>query len=328
MMIPDWLGPRMGTDRLMYLAHPTRKNKQGIGPRLKEFAKSLGYYGINPFDLGDKLEFDPLVGRDATLFLDKNVQRGNGVTGILGISAGVMGEGRDRLEWDPLANFRICRRDASGDFDELWDEEYARLSRLPEYGDVFADIRKRYRRLIVFVGPSAVGKTYCIEQLRAYCGMNLSQIKTVTTRPARDENDDEYYYRVSNEQFRHGVEHRAFLDYDEYLEASYGSSLDEVKRILRASNGIFALTPKGAKAYFDCREELDVSIILLQPESEAVLLKNLMRRKELDPKAVREKLAKAKEFVLPSEIKHEVVIMTGTEYDRERVFEKVLPLLK
>ncbi len=330
-MIPDWLGPRRGTSRLMYLAHPTRKSRQGIGPRLKEFAKSIGYYGIDPFDLGKDLEFDPYIDRDPVLFLDKNVQRGTGCTGIFGISSGVMGEGRDRLEWDADVNFRICRRDHLGDFDELWDEEYARLSRMSEYGDVFADIRSRFRRLFIFVGPSGVGKTYCMRQILDFCGhQRFQQIKTVTTRPPRERNDNSSYYLVTPEEFRIGIEHHAFHDYDEYIEASYGSSLDEVKRVLRYSNGMMALTLKGAKSYFDCREELDVSVILLRPESDEVLLNNFRRRKEFDEVLIAKKMAKAKsaDFLMPAGIKHETVVMTGTAIDRRRILDIVIPLLK
>lgn len=327
-MIPDWLGPRRGTSRLMYLAHPTRKSKL-IRARIEEFAKSIGYYGINPFRLGEDMEFDPYIDRGPVLNLDLNVQRGTGCTGILGISAGVMGEARDRIEWDRSTSFRICRRDRIGDFDELWDAEYDRLSRLSEYGDVFADIRKKFRRLFIFVGPSGVGKTYCIGQISDYFGLqNFQQIKTVTTRPVRENKDNSSYYIVTPEEFRIGVEHHAFHDYDEYIDASYGSSLDEVKRVLRQKNGMFALTPKGAKAYYDCSEELDVTIIFLKPESDSVLLNNFRRRKEFDEALIMKKMAKAKDFVVPSGIRHEVIVMTGTSADRQRILDKVSPLVK
>ena len=119
-MVPSWLRPRTGTERLMYLAHPTRKHKNdpGIGGRLKNFAKLKGYKGINPFDLEEKMEDDPLVGRPATLNLDICIQRGCGVTGIFGWSEGVAGEVRDRLGWEPEKNIRVFRRDAQEAFDE------------------------------------------------------------------------------------------------------------------------------------------------------------------------------------------------------------------
>jgi len=321
-MVPDWLKPRVGKDRLMYLAHPTRKI--ALGRRLKDFAKGRGYSPVDPFDLGEDLEFG-LVGRKATLDLDLCVQHGCGVTGVFGISEGVMGEVRDRLGWDPGKNIRVFRRDEAGEFDEKWDEEYKRLKK--KYGDVLAELRGS-NTLIVLVGPSAVGKTYWSEALKSHFGDSLERVKNTTTRPPRDEKDHDYYYRVSREAFKMGIENRAFLEHVNYLGEYYGSSLDEAKKVLRSSNGIFALTPEGAKALHECSLEINLKIILLKPESESVLVKNLKRRGEVAPDAVAKKIQKAKDFVLPKEVEHEKVLITGTKYDRDKIFGAVTPYLK
>ncbi len=321
-MIPDWLKPKQGKDRLMYLAHPTRKI--GQGRRLKDFAKSRGYSPIDPFDLGEDLEFG-LVGRQATLELDLLVQRGCGVTGVFGISPGVMGEIRDRLEWDPGKNIRVFRGDGHGEFDEKWDEEYERLKE--EYGDVLAELRGSHT-LIALVGPSAVGKTYWSDILKSHFGSRLERVKNTTTRAPRDERDQNYYHRVSKESFEVGIKNRAFLEHVTYLGEYYGSSLDEAKKVLRSSNGIFALTPEGAKAFHECRLEINLAIILLKPESEAVLVKNLKRRGETDPAEVARKLKKANDFVLPKDVAHKVVTVTGTRHDKQKIFDAISPLLK
>lgn len=321
-MVPDWLKPKTGKDRLMYLAHPTRKMEQGR--RLKDFAKSRGYSPIDPFDLGEDLEFG-LVGRSATLELDLLVQRGCGVTGVFGISDGVMGEVRDRLSWDSEKNIRVFRKDDQGEFDERWDEEYERWKK--KHGDVLAELRGTHT-LIALVGPSAVGKTYWSEILKSHFGSSLERVKNTTTRSPRDERDQNYYHRVSREIFEVGIQNHAFLEHVNYLGEYYGSSLDEAKKVLRASNGIFALTPEGAKAFHECRLEINLAIILLRPESESVLVKNLKRRGETNAEEVARKLKKAKDFVLPKEVAHRVVTVTGTRYDEAKIFEAINPLLK
>ncbi|MDE2001057.1 MAG: hypothetical protein KGI60_00645 [Patescibacteria group bacterium] len=309
-----------------------------FGDVYEDFIRSKGYEPINPFafERGPDGKFretnieDGYVGREVILELGLGVQtKCPGGTGVLGISEGVMGEVRDRVTWEKYPRIRIFRYDDSGKaFFERWDPEYARLSLLPEYGDVFADVRSRYHRLIVFVGPSAVGKNYCMNRLWSYCGALIRPIRNVTTRPMRDPGDADYYHHVSRAQFDHGLRHQAFFEYSDYLGVAYGSSLDAVKETLQSFNGMFALTPEGAMAYYAAREELDISFIVLKPASDEVLARNLLRRKEMDPQKVAKKIAEAKRFVLPSHVPHKVVTMTGEEADVQRMFDVVLPLMK
>ena len=328
MMIPEWLQAKTGEQALIYLAHPTRNMSQG--DRLKTFVDNLGYEGIDPFDIkgykGRNLE-KSRVGRSAILKLDLNIQRSCGVTGIFGISEGVMGEGRDRLEWDPLKNIRVFRKDGEGEFDERWDEEYEKWSRDPRYGDVFKDLRGHYR-LVDFVGPSAIGKTYWTEKLKRRFGNRLQRVRNVTTRQPRDDNDKKYYYFVTHQQFEEGIGQSVFLEHDRYLDQYYGSSLNEVKSVLRSSHGVVALTPRGTEALYACRDEINVSIILLRPASEEVLRKNLERRGIRDPQKQAIYIEKAKDFKLPDWVEHQELVLTSTEADEERVFGMIEPLLK
>lgn len=335
-MIPDWLEPRVGTARMMYLIHPHLMKE--LGDVFEDLARARGYEPFNPFafERGRDGKFkkanveESLVGRPAMLNFGLKMQTGTGASSVMGISEGCMGELRDRLNWDTDKNIHVWRYSETGDsFDSGWDEKYEKFRKLPEYGDVLADLRNSFHWLLPFVGPSAIGKTYWFEQLREHFGQSLMPVKNVTTRAPRDKRDASYYYRVSREDFELGKRHGAFWEYDDYVDACYGSSIEEARRVLKTSSGVFALTPEGAKKWYERRFDFNMRLVVLKPVSEDVLIRNFQRRNELDPQRVAEKLKKAKHFVLPSEIEHTVVPITGDdEYDRPRIFDAVRPFIK
>ncbi len=310
----------------MYVAHPTRFWHAGQSDRVAEFARKKGFAPVNPFLCGDFKDFEGgLVGREDTLAWTLHLQRGCHWSGYFGISDGVMMELADRLKWDKEKRMRVFYEDDAGvPFDLEWEKHYEVLK--GKYGDLFAELRGQ-NRMIALVGPSAVGKTYWIERLLQSDGSRLQRVKNTTTRPPRDERDGQYYNLVSEEQFLESAGNFEFLEHDRYLNHYYGSSLSEIKKVLRSDNGIFAITPKGAAELNKCRFEINLSIVLLKPASEAVLLKNFGRRDEKDNAKVAESIRKAKEFVLPSDIQHHVLELTGTKTDEERVFSLMKSLL-
>lgn len=313
----------------MYLAHPTRIWKGGGSDRILKFARKKGFAPVNPFLCGDFQDFEGgIVGREGTLNWTLHLQRGCSWSGYFGISEGVMRELEDRLKWDKEKRIRVFYEDDNGvPFDPEWHEQYEVLKN--KYGDLLAQLRGS-NRLIAFVGPSAVGKTYWIERLMQKYPEKLRRVKNTTTRPPRDERDRHYYNRVSEEQFLEGIENLEFLEYDKYLNNYYGSSLSEIKNTLQSHNGIFAITPKGAEELYKCRFEINVSIVLLRPASESVLLKNFGRRDEKDGAKIAESIRKAGEFILSpyGDVDHSVLELTGTKADEEKVFGLLDSLLK
>lgn len=318
---------RKGSKAMMYLAHPTRIWKSVGSDRIIRFARDKGFAPVNPFSCGDFMDFeDGLVGREGTLQWTLHLQRGCYWSGYFGISDGVMRELQDRLRWDEEKRIRVFYEDDAGvPFDPEWEAQYEILAK--KYGDLLAKLRGP-NRMIALVGPSAVGKTYWIERLMQDHPDILRRVKNTTTRPPRDERDGHYYNRVSEKQFLEGVENMEFLEHDNYLGNYYGSSLSEIKNVLQSHDGIFAITPKGALELYKCRYEINVSIVLLRPANEEVLLKNFKRRGEKDMAKLAESIRRAKEFVLPGHVKHHVLELTGTRTDEERVLGLMRSLLK
>lgn len=330
-MIPEWLRPKTGTARLAYLAHPHRM--KGMGDIFEDYAIAHGYEPVNPFafergrdgKFQDKNAEDGLVGREAILKLGLYLQRPCGTTAVFGISEGVIGEIADRLKWDLEKNIRVFYSPDpdSPPFDARWDEEYERLNA----GSIFSALRGKHW-LIGLVGARAVGKTYAIEKIIRQFGDKVKRARNVTTRDPRNEQDKKYYYFVTKEQFEVGIKNCAFLEHDKPFGQCYGSSLDEIKQVLRSTNGIFAITPEGAKALYQCRFEINIFFILLRPESDSVLKVNLERRNIWDPDEQKKYIEEAKDFVLPPSIPHLKLEMTGTKADKERILDLVTPLLK
>ena len=317
-----------GPQSMMYLAHPTRIWKEGGSERIINFARQKGFAPVNPFSCGDFRDFEGgSVGREGTLEWTLHLQRGCNWSGYFGISDGVMCELEDRLKWDKEKRIRVFYEDDSCvPFDPLWLEEYEKLK--GKYGDLLAELRGK-NRMIALVGPSAVGKTFWIERLiRRYSG-RLQRVKNTTTRPPRDAHDKRYYNLVDRKQFIESVADREFLEFDQYLGNYYGSSLTEIKKTLKSHNGIFAITPRGAAELYKCRFEINLSIILLKPANEAVLLRNFERRDEKDSAKVAESIRRANGFVLPENIEHQVLELTGVkDEDSGRVLDLMSSLLK
>lgn len=173
--------------------------------------------------------------------------------------------------------------------------------------------------LIVLVGPSAIGKTYWSDYLlKKTIGM-VKRVKTTTTRPPRNEADNLSYNFISRKEFEKGIKSGRFFEYDNYLGNYYGSSLDNIKAILKNSFGIFALTPKGVKALYAYRKEIPMIIFLLTPLNKEVLMKNYIRRGIVDDKKQKELLKKSKKFKLPKKIPHTIISITGWPIDETSI---------
>lgn len=307
----------IGSRAMMYLAHPTRVWKAGGSDRIVRFAREKGFAPVNPFLCGDFQDFEGgLVGREGTLRWTLHLQRGCHWSGYFGISEGVMHELDDRLKWDLEKRMRIFYEDEQGvPFDEKWHEEYERLK--DKYGDLLAELRGR-NHLVALVGPRAVGKTYWIERLLAHDHLQLEKVRNTTTRKPRNEEDMQCYNFVTKDQFQEKIDAQEFLEHVEYEGQCYGSSLSEIRSVLNRRNGIFAITPEGAEALYRCRFEFNVRFLVLKAPA-LVLKKNLEKRGILDPKEQDRHIKDAERFTLPWYIPHEVVELSRTESDENRI---------
>lgn len=312
-----FLGPRMGTDRLMYIAHPTDFWRAGLSQIFCDHAKSIGYQPVNPFDI--KLdEKDKLVGRPPILRLGIAIQTGCGETGIYDWSSGVVGEFRDRLNWDLKRKIQIF----SNLFQPNWELRYQKFNVEP----LVKELRGK-NNLIVLVASRAAGKTFLMEKAIENFGKKLKRVRNFTTRAQREAQDASYYWLINKEQFLLGVQNSRFLEWVESKDGFYGSSLDVLKDTLYSSNGIYALTPSGAAKLWERRFEINVIFVVFKAPPE-VLIKNLVRRNITDPLKQEICLKEAVTFDLPASIPHFNFEVTGTDYDIPRFCNFLHPFVQ
>lgn len=309
----------MPNNKIMYCAMATRLRH--LREKVKEIARRWGYAPVIPFDIGDLEDFEKgVVGREGSLEYMLYINRyPKSDTGIFMISDGAMGEFRDALD-----SKKEIRVDLS--LDPEWEKYYEELK--PKYGDLFARLRGP-NYLIALVGPRAIGKTFWSDHLLRIFPEKLQRVKNTTTREPRNEKDYESYNFISREEFENGIRENRFLEYDQYQGNYYGSSFEEIKKVLQKSSGIFAITPPGAKALYERRYEINLEIIRMVPEKIEVLKKNFLRRPDLSDTAKQKLLlAEANQFTLPEEINHEFIFITGdTKLDEEELLSIVSPLI-
>jgi guanylate kinase len=302
--------------QIMYCATPTRIRHLQAG--VKALARANGFAPVFPFDCApyDDFEGDPKVGRYRTLKLNIDFQNACDVTGVFGISKGVLGEINNALNvGQPIRTFPHI--------DLAWDTAAADLK--GEYGDPLARVRGPYE-LVVVVGPRAIGKTYWIHvMIQRYSGM-LRRVKTTTTRAPRDDSEYDSYIFVSEQEFLRRLENGEFLEYDLYRGARYASSLPAIREVLQSSHGIVALTPRGVEAVWNLRYECNVRIVRFVPFDDAMLMRNLDRRQITDTEQRMLLVEHAREFSVRRHIPYEEVMLYGVAaIDESKVRSALTP---
>ncbi|MDP1719207.1 MAG: hypothetical protein Q8L24_02160 [bacterium] len=304
-------------EKIMYCAMPTRL--QHLAEKIEKIAWESGYAPSIPFNVGPFKYFEGgIIGRPETLRFMIDYMDICGTVGVFGISEGVMGELKAAL--DKGKKIRVFPG-----LDPEWDKKYEELE--PRYGDLFSRLRGK-NQLIALVGARAIGKTFWSDFLLKSFGKSLGRVKNTTTRTPRSPEDHESYRFISEAEFNTEIRSCQFLEWDKYQGNHYGSSLNEIRRVLNKTHGIFAITPNGAAALNSHRLEVNLTTILLAPESEKVLLQNFGHRGITDPEKRAELLEDAKNFTLPTEVRHRKVVITGdTEKDAKNILEIVEPLI-
>lgn len=103
--------------------------------------------------------------------------------------------------------------------------------------------------------------------------------------------------------------------------------MTELQEVLQHSAGVLAVTPKGAQALYARRPHVQAHLILMEPASDDVLLRNFERRGITDPTKCAQLINAAKAFTLPSEMVHARIPITGETPQDIAHFEKVFAAL-
>lgn len=159
----------------------------------------------------------------------------------------------------------------------------------------------KINKLVLFVGPSAVGKGSLYQILLRDSRLKLKLSCSVTTRSPRvGEVEGQHYYFVKPQEFLRLIEEEKLVEYNQHFENYYGTLFSELEKISSLGFTPFVeIETEGAKQilrFFKKRQNIDAVIsFFVAPPSIYDLEDRLRRRNTEDEQGIQLRLEKAKE---------------------------------
>lgn len=150
--------------------------------------------------------------------------------------------------------------------------------------------------LIIYSGPSAVGKDTILHELLKDSKLNLALSISMTTRSPREgEVDGKDYFFVSHERFKQAIDNDELLEYASYVDNYYGTPFEYVeKNRNEGKNVILEIEMDGAQKVRSMVKDNVISIYIVPPSIEE--LERRLKGRNLDkPEVIAKRLSKAKE---------------------------------
>ena len=154
--------------------------------------------------------------------------------------------------------------------------------------------KKERGQLIVLSGPSGVGKSTVIAELFAQRSNIYFSVSYTTRQPLVGEQDGVNYNFVSREEFERMIADDELLEYAEYVDNYYGTSMKLIQEKLDAGIDVLLdIEVQGAaKVRARCPDALFIFII---PPSFEELSRRLHRRNTDSEEVIAGRLAKARQ---------------------------------
>ena len=178
--------------------------------------------------------------------------------------------------------------------------------------------------LIVYSGPSGVGKGTVLNKLMPQEDLNLAYSVSMTTRKPREgEVDGVNYFFVSHERFLEAIKNNELLEHARFVDNDYGTpkAYVEEQRNL-GKNIILEIEVEGAKQIIkkcpDC-----ISIFLVPPSLEE--LENRIRGRQTDDdETILKRLSKARHEIKETELYKYIVCNKDIEQTANEIRNIIL----
>lgn len=177
--------------------------------------------------------------------------------------------------------------------------------------------------LIIFSGPSGVGKKTVIEQLLSRTDRLFLSVSATTRQPRTGEIDGIDYHFVTREEFQNGVQSNRFLEYAEVNGEFYGTPYNNIE-IAKQKDKILLLeidVQGGVLVKEKCQEKY-ISIFLVPPAFEDLELRLLKRGTESEEQIAKRINTARTELTYQNQYDYVVV-----NDKPERAAEKILTIL-
>lgn len=154
---------------------------------------------------------------------------------------------------------------------------------------------RRNSRLTVLSGPSGVGKSTVVAELRRQCPEIWISVSVTTRRPRPGEVNGREYYFVDNREFDRMLAAGELLEWNEFAGNKYGTPREPVReRIERDEPTLLEIDLNGARQVREVMKD-DALFVFLQPPSWEELVRRLTRRGTEPSDVVERRLAVARE---------------------------------
>lgn len=182
-------------------------------------------------------------------------------------------------------------------------------------------MKKNYGLLILFTGPSGVGKQTVRGPILKDKDLNIAFSVSMTTRKIRKgEKEGVDYFFVTKNQFKDAIKKNKLLEWAQYANNYYGTPAEYVHKLRSQGKNVFLeIEAQGGLQIIDyCKKHNDNKLfsVFIAPPSINELKKRLMERKTENEETINRRLKVAKWEIAQSK-KYQNVLVNKNNKSKE-----------